>query len=1143
MSYAPYLNDIRPLLPEWPDAKKLEEKLRELGWEDGKKYSLEEHMLLEDPIHDEIFEETFERINEHSLMDLTPAEKREVLDQVKSLLRNASEEALLDYLKHGVDVTVKRERRTFILIDFENLRENKFIYAHELKFPGSPENVKPDFTLFVNGIPLAVIEVEPSTKLGSVEEGIKQIRRYEQQSPDLFRFVQLGVAYADDKLFIPTFPNWEKRKRFLPGNPWKVERKINGKTVKEEDIHHLLRPGTILNVVRWFTFFRDKNGLKEKLIGRYNQYSATEKILRRIHEYLSGGERRRGLIWHWQGSGKTYTMFFAANRFFEEFFGEDPLIFFVVDRRDLQRQLRDFLNGLRALKFKSYLHIVDNIDKLKEAISEIKRSEYKKGIIARGIYIVLIQKFRREDFEDLLEALGREYLDHVKQVDPEKYEWIIDELEKLPPEESRIRLIDLGGIKKKEILLLIDEAHRSQYGLLASVMKNVFPNAMRVAFTGTPVFKFERNTFEEFAYPPKEYYLDVYFIRDSIRDKFTLPIAYDVVQEGEPLFEGVKILLSDEDVKNYIEEWIEASEEEGGSIADDVESVLDAWEEVPATIPFVTKSEIRRYLNKVKVFLTNEKRLEKLAEYIARRMEEDTEGFRFKAMVVAANREACVILKRYLDEKLLEIYRPKYGEEVKEWTEVVMTYDQNDKDEVLRYKEELIRRRGKRDTSEINSDIQREFKEEENPKILIVTDMLITGFDAPRLKVMYLDKPLYEHRLLQAIARVNRPYEDGVVKKEMGLIVDSVGLLRHVRESLRKFELIAEGEIASDLEENLLSKVEERFEEFKKMLKDTKGLLRTLNVEGRELTIDIDRIKEAIESDKRIALELMDELDRKLRVIALFWDRAEVQRILSLMREVIQQYRALGSHRGKMHYATDIKILAYAYGKLLHYIRGKRAPKEFWEGLIEIIHEKTLVEDFRKVTSARITEEDLRELLSRLEKIRASELIPEREVADAYRIIRSLLDELPQNPIYKEIRDRIERARRDWIARNIGVEEFLNLLMSSINDKLVYDEKVASMATEDRIAETVRTLIARKYGVGKEVKLELPNFRRSLSEACMAAKIVTLHEKRIRTALMRDLFKELKREGFEISELKRFAEEVTRDYVLKELARSKGVAR
>ena len=591
------------LIPEWADVKKLEDKLKSLGWEDGKKYGLTENLLLENLIYDIIFEQKFNELNEPLLKDLTAAEKREVLDHVKNILRNATEDSLLDYLRYGVEYTVKRsEKRTFRLIDFTNPQNNSFIYAREIKYPGSPRNTKPDFTLFINGIPIAIIEVKPSTRIESEQEAIDQIRRYEQESPELFRYSQLAVAYGHRKLFLPTYPNWNRETRLTPAQPWKIEKQQGENTIKIESIDHLLQPTTLLNIIKWYTFFREKDGSVDKIIARYNQYMAAEKALKRIANYLNGQEQaEKGLVWHWQGSGKTYTMFYIANKYFEQHFERNPLIFFVIDRKDLQKQLKDFITGLHAPKFKNYLKIIETIEELKQEITTIKRSEYKQNIITKQIYIVLIQKFQIQDFENLLLNLANKQLEHLKQTNPEEYEKIQKQLQTLPEDEKRKRLIELGGIQKREILLLIDEAHRSQYGLLASMMKNVFPNAMRFAFTGTPVFKFERNTFIEFAYPPKEYYTDVYFIKDSIDDHFTLPIVYDVIQEGKPAIDGIKILLQDADIKEYIENWIEASHE--GSAADDMEAFLEegeTTEKLPPQSLVITKSEIRQHLNKVR---------------------------------------------------------------------------------------------------------------------------------------------------------------------------------------------------------------------------------------------------------------------------------------------------------------------------------------------------------------------------------------------------------------------------------------------------------------------------------------------------------------------------------------------------------------
>ena len=1133
------------LVPEWADIEELKEKLS-INWEDGKEYGLTKNLLLETFIIDSVFEEKFNELNEPLLKDLTEAEKREVIDYVKNTLRNASEDKLLNHLKYGIEYTVKRsEKRTFRLIDFENPKNNSFIYGWEIKYPGSPSNIKPDFTLFINGIPTVIIEVKASTRIDSHEEAIEQIRRYEQESPELFRYVQFAIAYGHKKLLLPTYPNWRREKRLTPAQPWKIEQKRGKAAIKVESIGPLLTPTTILNIIRWFTFFREREGHTDKIIGRYNQYYATEKAIQRISEYLEGENRGNGLIWHWQGSGKTYTMFYIANKYFEQNFDRNPLIFFVIDRIDLQKQLRDFIDGLKASRFKSYLRTIESIEQLKEEITTIKRSEYKQNIITRGIYIVLIQKFQLKELENHLINLAWEYLNHINQTNKEEYEKIKQEIDGLPEDDKKKRLIELGGIQKREVLLLIDEAHRSQYGLLASMMKNVFPNAMRFAFTGTPVFKFERNTFREFAYPPKEYYLDVYFIRDSVEDGFTLPIVYDVIQEGKPVTEGIRILLQDEDIQRYIENWIEASAE--GSAADDIEDFLETGEtpkETPDLRLKISRREIRQHLTKVKIFLTNPERLKRLAQHIAERIEADTENFRFKAMIVTANREACVHMKRFLDEALMRKYGQQYGKEVEKWTEIVMTHQHNDTGVILDYKEELIRRRGKTDTNEINMDIQREFKEEENPKILIVTDMLITGFDAPKLKVMYLDKPLYEHRLLQAIARVNRPYKDDIVEKKYGLIVDSVGLLRHVRESLKRFELIADKRIAQDIEENVLGKIEGKIEEFKEALKTLKKTLKTLTLDERDLTIDIDELKVARRTKKKQVPQIIrDALDGKLRIIAAYWNKPEIQILLTNMKSILDLYKALGSHPEKIHYVDDIELLTYIYGQILYYIKGWKVPKEFWDGLIELIHEKTLVEDFRTIVRTEIDNDTLKQTLKKMTEIQASEIIAEPTVADAYRLLRSLLEMDLANPVYKAIHEKIERAREEWIKRNITTTIFLQTLKEGIEEKIQYDENIASKPITEKITETVNMLINQQFGEEKELQLNLEELRKAILETIEASRIVAHHENKIRTALMKDLFKEMRQLKGSIipilQDLKNFAETVTKDYIIREITKTK----
>lgn len=422
--------------------------------------------------------------------------------------------------------------------------------------------------------------------------------------------------------------------------------------------------------------------------------------------------------------------------------------------------------------------------------------------------------------------------------------------------------------------------------------------------------------------------------------------------------------------------------------------------------------------------------------------------------------------------------------------------------------------------------------------------MLITGFDAPKLKVMYLDKPLYEHRLLQAIARVNRPYKNDIVEKKYGLIVDSIGLLRHLRESLKRFELIADNRIATDIEENVLGRIEGKIEEFKDALKSLKDALKNLAIEGRDLEIDIDKLKTIRRTDKKQMLQLIrDTVDRKLKIIVAFWNMPEIRILLANMKNTINLYKALGSHPEKIHYVDDIELLTYIYGQILYYIKGWKVPKEFWDGLIELIHEKTLVEDFRTIIRAEINNDALKQMLRKMRSIQASELIGESNVANAYRLLRSVLEKDLVNPVYKAIHEKVEKAREEWIKRNIETTIFLQILIDGMEEKIRYDEKIASKPVTERIAETVNLLINQQFGDERELHLNLEELRQIIPKVVEASRIVAHHEKGTRTALLKDLFKEMKRLKGNITpilrEPKNFAETVTRDYIIREIIRAK----
>jgi len=1039
--------------PERDDYVIIENELTKRGWRlpgENEVPKPVDGFILRD-----IFSRQFERLNPE-LEGLEGREREDALDEVKERLKNEDERRILRYLKDGMKYTLPRKAKTltFKFIDYSDPENNDYLLAPQAKFEGTPENIKPDYTLFINGLPVAIIEVKSSTRIDSYEEALEQIHRYEEESPELFRFVQLGIAYGDERAYIPTWPNWDHERRRTRHFAWKSRE--DGEL--KENIFEILRPETLLRIIKWYTFFsRDRSS---KIIARYNQFYASEKALERISEHLEGKGRNRGLIWHWQGSGKTYTMLFIANKFFETYFDRNPVVFFLLDREDIQKQLlEDFVSKLDVDYFSEYLKKIDSIGELRDELENIGRSTGNQNVKVRKMYVVLIQKFRKEDFEDLI---GR-------------------------------------GIPKREVVFLIDEAHRSQYGTLASVTKNLFPDAMRFAFTGTPVFKYEeKNTFREFGYED-EPYMDVYFIQQSIDDGFTLPIVYDVINEGKKEADGIKILLSDRDIENFIQNWKELSDEEYDEFMEEVK-------------PAITRRDIATHLNPIKVILTNERRIEKLAGFIADRISQDTEGFRYKAMVVMANRESCVVMKKYLDAELSK----RFGANAGEWSKIVMTYAQNDTGEILEYKGKL-REEWNRDYDEINRAIQDAFKKKDDPRILIVTDMLITGFDAPKLRVMYLDKPLYDHRLLQAIARVNRPYRDELGEKENGLIVDSVGLLTHLKKSIENYELLSDERTSRDLLRNVFYDLDSMAKDFAESLDRLKKELRELKIDGQDLSLDIDRLKSIYKMRKDLFEALAkDEIIRKVKKMVLYWDQVDIMRE---MHEVIEEFKALGPHKDRIKYEDDVALIQFIYDVMLRIIKKGSPPRGFWDELIELVHDKTEVKDFRAISNYVIGEQTLDQVY---EKIKSKSLNSE-EIADALGVLRSfLLDELA-NPVYRAIYERLEEVRKEWVSRH-NDKELEEELKDLFGKAVEYRKETEGLALQEYVAKTVAKTVAASLKLEGQ-NLDLKNFKAVL-RAIAGKKIIGEGErKRIRTELLKDLFKEIKNaDGTKLNEL---AEEMT----------------
>ncbi|RMD58720.1 HsdR family type I site-specific deoxyribonuclease, partial [Candidatus Parcubacteria bacterium] len=450
--------------------------------------------------------------------------------------------------------------------------------------------------------------------------------------------------------------------------------------------------------------------------------------------------RRRGLVWHTQGSGKTFTMIKAAEMLFKAPESEKPTILLMIDRNELEDQM---LRNLAALGLGNVAH-ADRI----QTLVKLLRDDY------RGIIVTTIQKFR----------------DMPANVN-----------------------------ERANIYVLIDEAHRTTGGDLGNFLMAGLPNATYIGFTGTPIDKtaYGKGTFKTFGVDDPQGYLHKYSIRESIEDGTTLPLFYNLAPN--------EMLANPELMEK---EFWSLAETEGIADIEELNKILD------------------RAVN-LKNFLKGDERVDKIARYVAEHYRQNVEPLGYKAFLVAVDRPACAKYKAALDK-----YLPP------EYSAVVFTGNHNDPPELKQFHID------QKTEKQIRKDFAR-FGQ--TPKILIVTEKLLTGFDAPILYAMYLDKPMRDHTLLQAIARVNRPYENEAEQmvKPHGFVLDFVGIFDKLEKALA-FDSDEVNAIVKDL--HLLkvlfkNKMEQKAPEYLRLIsrnfndKDVDDLIEHFRDKGRRKTL------------------------------------------------------------------------------------------------------------------------------------------------------------------------------------------------------------------------------------------------------------------------------------------------------------------
>jgi len=950
------------------------QKLQEKGWRFVPANALERDSY-EEPLLIPNLRRALERINKES--GIGDEEINKALNELK-LTGTGIEGAkrILNFYKFGIPVKFEKEKvvKYIQLFDFQDIENNEFIVSRQVYYYGKEttclsagrRQVRTDIILYVNGIPLVNIECKNPTSLTeSWHTAYRQIKDYERLVLELYKYVQIGVGAESIARYFPIVPwqdepmthEWHEEEPACAGEPH-ADRKDSIDSIVE-----MLSRNILLDIVKNYLFYREERGEATKVITRYMQYRAANKIVNRVVKNFRGEEvKNKGLIWHWQGSGKTLTMIFAANKLYYMEELENPTIFFIVDRIELEEQLYKEFYSLDIVK----PEIIGSVDELKKIL---QFDDYRGK---RGVFITLIHKFRPEELKELYK-----------------------ELEEVTRYKETI-------MNRKNVIAFIDEGHRTQYGLLAAQMKSILKNAFFFALTGTPISKKGRDTYLEFSYPPDEVYLDRYFITDSIRDGFTVKIAY------QPRLEE-KVRLK----KDLLEAFLETE-----------------FEELPEDVREEIEDKVKKRLSAIKVVLENPERIKVIAKDIAEHFKENIDG-KFKAMVVAGSRKACVLYKKELDKHL----PPEYSE-------IVMTYTVDDELLIRQYAEELIARNSGKDINDIRKATVEKFKEETFPKILIVTDMLLTGFDAPILQVMYLDKPLKEHRLLQAVARTNRPYKD---LKEAGLIIDYVGILKEFKKAL---EMYNEEDIKlaltsfDGIREEFVILVKEILEILKEVPRnyERETLLKACEV----LTTEKEKEKEFIEKYKNL---------RKV-------------------------FELLGPDDIKLEYFEDYKWISAIYTYYMKIVIQK-PPVEgyverYYEKTVRFIHKATEIEKLE--TDLPIVAFDEGYLKALEERVKSRK---EKAANILFTLNRLVLVERHRNPIYESLVEKVERLLELWKEKTKDYERIYKEGEIAINEIKSLSERQKSLGFSD-LEYSLLLALEEKFGKDEKLLNEVRNISEEL---------------------------------------------------------------
>ena len=786
------------------------------------------------------------------------------------------------------------------LVDFTQPAKNRLTVTNQWTYQTGSVVKRFDVVFLVNGLPLVIGEAKTPTRSAVTWfDGAYQVNEiYEKEIPamfvpNVFSFATEGrlLRYGSIRMPIDLWGPWRDDDNQDEGELRHVRATVES----------LMRPGVVLDILQNFTLFAtDKKHRRIKVICRYQQYETTNKLIARV----VAGYPKKGLIWHFQGSGKSLLMVFAAQKLRMHPRLGNPTVMIVVDRIDLDTQITATFNAAD----------VPNM----VGVSDRKELQKLLGQDVRKVLITTIHKFG-----------------------------------------------EAGGVlnDRKNIIVMVDEAHRTQEGDLGRKMREALPNAFLFGLTGTPINRADRNTFWAFgADEDSAGYMSRYSFQDSIRDKATLPLHFEAPT--------VKLKI-------------------------DKAAIDEAYKQITGDLSEQDRDDLAKRAAKMAVLVKNPERVRAVVEHIVQHYQTKVEPNGFKAQVVCFDRECCVLYKAVMDE----IAGP-------EASAIVMSGGQKDPQAWS------VHMRDK-DAEEKLLD---RFRDPADPlKFVIVTSKLLTGFDAPILQAMYLDKPMKDHNLLQAICRVNRTYGQS---KTHGLIVDYIGIFDDVAQAL-------------DFDEKAVQQVVSNIEELRKALP---GQMQKCLAFFPNVDRTVGGYEGLLAAQQHLPNNAVrDKFAGEYTVLGTIW-------------EALSPDPCLGA------YAKDYKWLTQVYesvkpvsgnGRMLWHRLGAKT--------IELINENVHVEAVRDDVEALVLDAEVLESILK-------DSNPAKKAKEVEIKLIARLRKHAGNPKFTELGERLEKIREKHEQGLLNSLEFLKAILEVAKDTVEAEKQTAPEEEKDKALSALTEL-------------------------------------------------------------------------------------